>query len=143
MEKNNFEIISRAVIVDRGKILLCQVKGRDYYYLPGGHVNFGESAEEALRREIKEEMDVSTKTLRFIGVVENIFNDGKEKHHELNLVFDTKIGNNNVKSIEDHLEFYWKDVKKLSTEKILPEILKKIFLNGLKTKKFFGRAKID
>ena len=39
----------------RGKLVLCKHKERDTYEFPGGHIEPGESAEEAARRELYEE----------------------------------------------------------------------------------------
>ena len=46
-----------ALIFDpEGKLLLVRShKWKDRYVIPGGHVELGESMEQALRREIKEE----------------------------------------------------------------------------------------
>jgi ADP-ribose pyrophosphatase YjhB (NUDIX family) len=56
------EIAVRAagVLLADGRILLVNhVKhGRSYWVLPGGHVNFGETLEQALVREMKEECDL-------------------------------------------------------------------------------------
>ena len=45
-----------AVIVNDGKILAQRDTKTNEYYLPGGRVTFGETSEEALLREIKEEL---------------------------------------------------------------------------------------
>src|SRR3989344_5324044 len=66
------EVISRAVILDGTRILLCKGKG-NYYCLPGGHVEFGETAEAALRRELMEELGAEVKSAQFIGSHEKIF----------------------------------------------------------------------
>ena len=44
----------------RGRILLCRHEkpGREYWLLPGGGVNSGESLVEALRRELAEEIGI-------------------------------------------------------------------------------------
>ena len=39
----------------RGKLVLCKHKERDTYEFPGGHIEPGESAEDAARRELYEE----------------------------------------------------------------------------------------
>ena len=49
----NIEILVRAVIQNKGKILVCQKigkesRGKDYYFFPGGHMEFAEGASEAL-----------------------------------------------------------------------------------------------
>ncbi len=51
---------SRAVVVDKQKILLVYrfFEGRKYYVLPGGHSETGESPEETLIRELKEETNL-------------------------------------------------------------------------------------
>lgn len=68
----NIEIITRALILNKDKILLCKKKGKKYYFLPGGHVEFGESAEQALGRELKEELNIQTEIIDYIGTVENM-----------------------------------------------------------------------
>ena len=49
-----------AIIVDEGRLLLVkhQKEGEVYWLLPGGGVDFGESLEEALIREVKEETNL-------------------------------------------------------------------------------------
>ena len=56
--KNPFHHLARAVFIHENKILLAQAKGDTNTFLPGGHVEFGESAKETLKREIQEEMGV-------------------------------------------------------------------------------------
>jgi len=65
-----------AVIEKDGKILLGRkVKDRGPYpntwLIPGGGVETGESIEEAIRREIKEETGLGVKSLQKIGVNED------------------------------------------------------------------------
>ena len=49
-----------AVLRWRGRILLCKQEkpGKEYWLLPGGGVNSGESLVEALRRELAEEVGI-------------------------------------------------------------------------------------
>lgn len=71
---------------------MCRnVKG-DYYYLPGGHVEFGEPADIALAREFMEEAGVHTQVGELMLVTEHSFvreraNKKDKAYHELNLVF--------------------------------------------------------
>ena len=51
MEKH-IETIARGVCVKDGKVLLCFPKDRSYAYLPGGHIEFGETGRVALVREM-------------------------------------------------------------------------------------------
>lgn len=53
-------------------ILLTKSRGKDKYYIPGGKRELGETDEQALLREIHEELSVAIdkSTLRFRGVFE-------------------------------------------------------------------------
>lgn len=140
--KNKIETTARTVIISENKILLCQRKGKDYYFFPGGHIDFGENMKQALMREIKEELGLSIKNYSFIGVIENIYREDFQKHHEIILAFEAKIDNLKVQSKENHIEFFLKDKKVLVKEKVLPVALTKAVLKWLKNKKPFWGSQI-
>ena len=54
-ELSGIENIARGVCVVDGRVLLCRPKKGGYTYLPGGHIEFGETSRAALVREMKEE----------------------------------------------------------------------------------------
>jgi ADP-ribose pyrophosphatase YjhB (NUDIX family) len=53
----------------------------------GGHVEFGEYAAETARREFEEEIDQEITGLRRVGVLENIFDWGEARQHEIVFIF--------------------------------------------------------
>ena len=81
------ETIARGVCIRDGKVLLCRAKGGKTTYLPGGHIEFGETGAVALVREIREELGVDSTCGEFLGVVENSFLQHGRPHAEINLVY--------------------------------------------------------
>ena len=58
--------------VEDGRVLSTRSHGKDRYYIPGGKRELGESDEEALVREIREELCVELipSTMEFVGTFE-------------------------------------------------------------------------
>jgi 8-oxo-dGTP diphosphatase len=131
MEQNTFEIIARAFIVRDGKILACKNRTKDYWFLPGGHIEQKETIASALIREIKEEIGVAVVTYTFIGVAENMYMQSGKDVHECNFIFDTEIENISIESQESHLEVKWMSAEEFGAAKILPQSLQKAVLKYL------------
>lgn len=53
-----------AVILQEGKILAMRDERSPYFYLPGGRVQMGETAEQAVLRELAEELRISARIVR-------------------------------------------------------------------------------
>jgi len=134
---DKISLVVRAVILDENKILLCRKKEEDFYFFPGGNVEFGEKAETALVRELKEEMGVLPTEIDYIGTVENFIEENNKKYHEINLVFEAKMKEKTIESLEDHIGFYWIEVERMKEEKILPTIFKKNVIRWLSDKRCF------
>lgn len=124
--KTKFHHIVRGVIIKDNKLLIANYKGH-HSFLPGGHVELGEPAECALIRELKEEIGIECEVKRFLGVIENEWQDSETLHYEINHVFEvySKDLHNDITPIskESHLEFHWiiLNHENLITYKIMPE----------------------
>jgi ADP-ribose pyrophosphatase YjhB (NUDIX family) len=80
-----------AAIVKRGDaVLLHRADGDAFWALPGGRVEAGERAADAVVRELREELDVLVRPLHLGWVVENFFPHDGEQHHEIGLYFVTE-----------------------------------------------------
>ena len=123
-ELAGIETIARGVCVVDGKILLCKAKGGKTAYLPGGHIEFGETGRQALVREIKEELGLDSTTGAFLGVVENSFLQHGKPHAEINLVYELFIPEGGIKAQEDWIEFEWRPLSNL--DDLLPEAFRKL-----------------
>ncbi len=63
-EEGKFNYRVCGIILSGGKILAMRDERSPYYYLPGGRVTMGETAENAVIREIREELNVTPKIVR-------------------------------------------------------------------------------
>lgn len=135
--KKEIEVCARLVILDGESILVCRAKGKGHYFLPGGHVEYGEDISAALSREMVEELGVIIKKTKLIGVVDNFYTENGRKHHEINLVFSGVLKKISTESKEDHLKFSLIDFKNLSKTKVYPIALKKAISKWRKNKKIF------
>ena len=129
---NNIELIARAVILNRNKIILCRIKGESWYFLPGGHVEFGEKIEASLKRELKEETGIKIKLNKIIGVMENFYKEKRKNHHEINVVFLGTAANQKISSKEPHIEFEYVNKKYIKNKTILPKKIKPLLIKWLK-----------
>ena len=139
-EDQKFEIRVRAIIEKDNKFLVCKHKDKSkkYYFLPGGHVEFGETGEEAIIRELKEELTISVKKVSLIGGMEDIFTkeDG-EKHHDINLFFHVEFDDVEDKSKEDEIDFVFLSKEEFLNEKVYPLVIPKAIIQWQKDKKIF------
>lgn len=91
---NQIRPIAICVFLRENKILVTEgrdpVKVETFYRPLGGGIEFGESSEETVRREIMEEIDVEVddESLRYLGALENIFMFNGSPGHEIVLVYD-------------------------------------------------------
>ena len=66
-------------------------KGTPYYRPLGGGVEFGETTEQALKREIKEEIGEEITDLNLLSVLENLFTLEGKPGHEIVYVYDGRF----------------------------------------------------
>ena len=76
-------------------------KDQVFYRPPGGGIDFGETSEEALRREIREEMGFEIRNTRRLGVLENIFTFAGRRGHEIVFVYDADPVNTSIYDREE------------------------------------------
>ena len=123
-EEKHIETIARGVCIVDGKVLLCFPKDKSYAYLPGGHIEFGETGRVALVREMKEETGLDATADDLLGVVESSFIQKGEQHCEINLIYKMTVEKvvkvEKVESQENWICFDWVDCDKLDSANLLP-----------------------
>jgi ADP-ribose pyrophosphatase YjhB (NUDIX family) len=68
-----FRYRAAAIILDADKVLMARNEVEPYYYSIGGGVHHGETAQEAVRREVREETGAELEIQRLAFVHENFF----------------------------------------------------------------------
>jgi len=78
-----------AIIIRDGKLLAMKDGRSPYYYLPGGRVELHETMENAILRELKEEMHLDASIDRPLWLNQNFFVEdvNNEKYHEICVYF--------------------------------------------------------
>ena len=122
-----------SVIVSNGKLLAQKNIKDNTYYLVGGRVAFGESTEDALVREVREELGVNITSYRPLWVNECFFIDGGKKFHEIGVYYLVDISNTGFDRFEKHFEteeghrtntYEWLDIRSLEQVELYPLFIK-------------------
>jgi len=87
----------------QGRVLLIRHEkpGREYWLLPGGGVNSGESLVEALRRELAEEVGIHDQ-LSFEGpvaIVDSIAPERFAAKHVVHIIFAADLGGRSLETV--------------------------------------------
>jgi nucleoside triphosphatase len=102
--------VGALIFNEEGRIfLMVSPKWSGRYTVPGGHIEVGETAEEAVKRELKEETGLDVFDIKFLMFQECIFDkEFYEKKHFVFLDYICKTKNTKViLDMEEGTEFIW------------------------------------
>lgn len=135
-----FRYRAAAIIVEDGCVLFAGNEKDDYYYSIGGAVHMGETAEDAVKREVFEETGVAYEVDRLAVIHENFFADNKGALkgmdcHEIAFYFLMKPrgtrelhSNSFTQGVKENM--HWIPIEKLDEYRAFPTFMK----DYLKTK---------
>jgi ADP-ribose pyrophosphatase YjhB (NUDIX family) len=93
--------------------------GRGMLSIPGGFVDIGETAEEALRRELREEVNVEVDGLEFLCTRPNAYHYQEITYPVLDLFFVCRASDASAAAaLEDVESFCWLDAARVNPEGI-------------------------
>ena len=137
-QKFNYRVC--AIMIWDGKILAMHDDRSPYYYLPGGRVTMGERAEQAVIREVQEELGITPKIIRPLWLNQAFFTEDVDNihYHELCIYFLMDTTNTDLLSrgkifttkegLRTHT-FEWLEFDRLKDEYFYPLFLKKDIFN--------------
>ncbi len=135
-EKGRFNCRVCGVCIHEGRLLAMQDENSPYYYLPGGRVKLGETMQQAVLREMEEELGVKCEIARPLWLNQGFFTEDVtgERFHELCLYFLMDISGTDLPNrgktfsgIESHhvQRFAWLPFEKLRDLYLYPVFIKK------------------
>ncbi len=97
------------IVNPEGKVFLMKSpKWFGKYIIPGGHIELGESLEDALKRELKEETGLDVYDPEFITFHEFIFSPlFQKKYHFIGFNYACKTDTSAVRLNDEGSEFIW------------------------------------
>lgn len=112
-------VCATAVILQRanGEILLvkrAKDPAKGTWDLPGGFADFGESFEDAARREIQEELGITLSHFAYLGSFPNVYTYKDISYQTIDVVLIADVGDVEIDLETDELlEFAWQNPKVL------------------------------
>ena len=137
-----FHYCARAIIIYEKNFLMIRrsTKFKEYYYPVGGRVKFGESLEEAVLREVKEETGINCEINRLIAIHEDFFTREEKVQNYAVTAFFVMKPNKDFLAISDSYDFAldlqpnekleWLNIEKCQNKIIYPEFYLELILNS-------------
>jgi 8-oxo-dGTP pyrophosphatase MutT (NUDIX family) len=116
-QKNNSVTVIKSigVFIQDGKTLASKgfdkKKNETFYRGIGGGIHFRETSQDAMKREIKEELGCEVENLKLVDVAENIFTFDGEDRHQIIFLYTGDLSNkdlykqNKIHIVEPYSEF--------------------------------------
>jgi nucleoside triphosphatase len=120
--------IGALIFNDTGQLFLMRShKFKGQYVIPGGHIELGETMEEALHREVREETGLSVRDVEFVGIQEFVFDPVFwKKRHFIFIDFSCTTDESEVVLNEEGQSYCWASLEECGELDIEPYTRKAI-----------------
>ena len=106
------------VPVYKDKVLVLKRRDNEIWEFPGGGVEFGEEPEKSAKRELKEETNLETGEIKFIGITSAVYEKNGKKKHSVYLVYKGKVETDDFSLSLEHVEGRWVSVEEVGFMKL-------------------------
>lgn len=100
MKQGVIRPVAVCIIRDKDRLLVTvsrdSVKKETFCRLIGGGIEFGETGEQALKREFQEELGQDLENVKYLTSMENIFTYEGQPGHEIDLLFEADLVNKDL-----------------------------------------------
>ncbi len=140
LDNRKFNYRVCALFIDDGRILAMHDERSPYFYLPGGRVELGERAEDAVIREVKEELGIDAAIVRPLWLNQAFFTEDVDalRYHEICIYFLMDAGETDLLQRGERFTliegkhthtFEWLTFERLENEYFYPTFLRKEIYN--------------
>jgi 8-oxo-dGTP pyrophosphatase MutT (NUDIX family) len=118
--------VTAIVTNDSGQLLLVHKTDNDRWALPGGAIEVGESAPEAVVREVSEETGYDVTVNDLVGIYSNpahvvAYDDG-EVRQQFSICFTARLRGGKARTSDETKEVRWVPVEQLNNLNIHPSM---------------------
>ena len=125
VENTVFGVRATALILQNGKLLVT--KDKDKYYTIGGAIQVNERTEDAVVREVREELGVKAQAGQLAFVVENRFEQAGVHYHNIEFHYLVDLLDDAPLTMQEDEKMQpceWIDLDKLEGIQLVPAFLK-------------------
>ena len=134
-ENGRFNYRVCGIMIHENRILAMHDECAPYFYLPGGRVELHETAEDAVLREIKEELEIDAEIIRPLWFNQSFFTEdvNQDQYHEICLYYLIDVSKTDLLSRGETFTlherhhthvFEWVSFERLKNEYLYPFFIK-------------------
>lgn len=139
------------IAIHDGRLLVEHNVKHGFCFVPGGRVEYGENAVQALSRELDEELGGGVQVGRLVIFSDNLFELDGIRYQEVSLYFlmDFSPGHpilgreGKFEAAEPNLVYEWLSLDSLEEAELFPRFLRKLVLDIPQTPRYVIQSDID